>query len=220
LFSRAGYELSQGEYDAPAAADPDGGSTMAALNNSELLLSHVDGNGADFVTPLTPRSNSERITAISTIAADRVTAGELNELVVHNLGGSSQRGNVDQVQAIRANFPGLGWETGIAIAEIVPTGNGTWEASLRNGGVVAKRVRITGEQMVLLTASGEEIDSTSVTNQDAPDAAAGDDAGQVSGNGGDPVPVPGEMGSRSDEELLDLIDQASAELRRRAAAGN
>ena len=218
VFSRAGYELSQGEYDTGRSTGEDGTST-AALNNSELLLARADGNGADFVTPLTPRSNAQRITAISTIAADRVTAGELNELVVHQLGEASQRGNVDQVQAIRANFPGLGWETGIAVAEIVPTDDGTWEASLRNGGVVAKRVRITGEQMVLLTASGEEIDRTSTTNQDAPDAAAGDDAGQVSGNGGNLAPSP-EMVDRSNEELLDLIDQATAELRRRAAAGN
>jgi hypothetical protein len=212
VFNRAGYELSEGSYDTGKGGDGDGNS--AELNNSEFLLGHSDGDGYDFVTPLTSRSNSERITAVSTISADHVEAGKLNELVVHRLGDASQRGNVDQVEAIRANFPDLGWETGIAVAEIIPTGDGVWEASLRNGGVVAKRVRITGETLCVLTADGDELDCTSI---DSDDAAANEDVkDQDDTTSNEPTDTGGtDIETMTDEELVELIERSAAELRKR-----
>lgn len=198
LFSRAGYETSE-DLD----GDPNKG------NVAELLLARADGSGWDYVTPLTPRGKSFTVTALSVVPADRVTAGELNELTIHQL-PVAREGNQAVADRIKAAFPQLGWAAGLTLVEVIPTSDTTWAATLSNGRAVANRVElnsdgtlclqdVSGEQLSCVNSSGTAQEPTNATG-----AAPSETASQLS-----------DLSVLSDEELAQLaVDVANEQLLR------
>lgn len=201
VFGRAGFETSE-----DTDGDPNSG------NVSEILLAKKSG-GWDYVTPLTPRGKSFTVTALASVPADHVKAGELNPLVVHRL-AEPREGNQALADRVKAAFPQLGWAAGLQLVEVVPTSAGTWEASLVNGRAVANRVQVKADgAMCLLSAAGREISCVDASGSaQAPTDATGATPTSAS------VPASSDLDGLSDAELAQLALEVASEQLRRANA--
>lgn len=193
---RAGYRTT-----ADVDGDPNAG------NVSELLLARADGSGYDYVTPLTPPRGSTSIVAVSTIAADHVTDGELNELVIHQL-ETPRDGNETIDSTVRAAFPDLGWAAGLRLAEVLPLSPDKWVGTITTARAVVNRVTIsTDGEVCLQDMAGKQLRCKN-------GLADGDTSGGVDGSGSER-----EVEALTDEELIALQRRVAAEIERRLLEG-
>lgn len=184
IMSRAGFETSD-----DTDGDPNNG------NVSELLLESLDG-GWDYVTPLTPRGKSFTVTAVSVVPADRVTAGELNTMVVYKL-PSAREGNLALNDKVLATFRSrLAGSAGLQLVEIIPTSPTSWEGTITNGRAVVNRVSInTDGSLCLLSSLGKTLEC-------------------VDGSGVSENPLSGDFDETTvmNEQFSDLSSLSDAEL--------
>lgn len=193
LFGRVGWEL-----------------TETSDINSAGAAEYVLAASPDlrYVTPLTARRGSTAVSAISTLAPGEVVAGRAR-LRVHPL----EPVWVDPAaieDRIRSDFADLGNWQQFQLFELAPLDGDRWVASFGREQNLVYRVQGVGdlsEPPCLYAADGSEI-------------RCGPPSGGVSpepGEGGLPVPAPGELSRLSDAELGDLGRQVAEEAARRLA---
>ena len=131
--NRVGYEDTDSD-----AGDPNG------ENRAEFSMRGVSG-GSSYVTPLTPRGNSVSIIAEGTVASGSVTAGTLNDFVVHKL-AKTRVANGAAAQRIRGDYGDLPeWAAKMAVYEVTPASQDEWVASLGQNQDIAYRVRLAAD---------------------------------------------------------------------------
>lgn len=194
LLGTTGYTSTQGDGD------------VNQVNATNLLLDRADKSGYDFVTPLSPRGKSSSVVAVATVAANSVSYGVVNPMTVHTL-ATPREGTGAVNDRIKSAFPDLGWATGLKLSEVVPLSDTTWVATLANERSIAGRVRLTGNEVCLDNASGQQVKCI-----DAEGVAQG---GTGITNPG-PANVPSsDVSTLTDEQLADLATEVARETSRR-----
>lgn len=193
LFNRAGWELPDDEVNSG--------------NDSEFTLK--TNRGSVYATPLTGRGSATSISVISVVPA-KVRSGGLAPLTVHRLKPSwvSPKAIVDKIKADYQDIPN--WQN-IKVYEVVPTGPGSWVATLGTGQNILYRVSGTGnlkgeKATCLHRADGTVIRCGTLADRD------GRGVGTDYGSGGK---GKGDLSELTDEELADLQRRVTEEFERR-----
>lgn len=194
-----------------------------ADNRSEMLLPVSGSDMADYVTPLTLRGRGSSIGAVSHVAANTVTAGELNELVIHRL-PEPRKANSGVVDDIKSEFGDLpNWASGMTVFEITPQSPDRWVASLGLQQNVSYRALIDEDGGICLyRADGSFIRCGRVTDTDGYGPGV-----QIAPDTDDPYPIPGggvpadsDVTALTDDELADLAERVNTEVYRRLTAAD
>lgn len=198
LFSRAGYESTDGDDD-----DPNAG------NTTEFALRTADGKGGVYATPLTPKGSAQTIVALGVISSSSVKSGEWNTLTVHRYSKSRVPGST-VAQTLRGDYGDLPeWAAGMGIFEVTPLSQTQWVASLGQNQDVSYRVLVNANgSSCLERADGSKIRCGKATGPAGSPGAGGDNSSR-------PVAVPDsvtELDKLSDDELATLQRQLTDEL--------
>ena len=176
------------------------GDNTDETNISEFNLARTDGDGADFVTPLALAGQAQSISAVGVVASDENHAGQLNPYTVVTLAPARQA-NSAVIDRLRSDYGNLQeWAAGMQVYEIIPTGPGTWQATLGMPKAVIYRAEINA-------------DGTSCLYSARTGAKIG-----CSGDAGAPPPSTTDLSGLTDAELAQLLQQVAAEYQRRCEA--
>ncbi|WP_229402238.1 hypothetical protein [Micromonospora okii] len=191
-------------------------------NESEFTLRHRDGGGPSaYVTPLTPQGEASSVVAVSTVPTRHSGSG-LAPLTVHRL--SPTWSSPEAIVAlIKAEYRDVCCWNDDQVFEVVPTGGGTWTATV--GSPQSIRYRVEGRGQV----NGRE--ATCLKNADGTlvrcaYAAPGSpeeqelqrreqqkkEQEQKQRDGGT---APGDLTAYTDEQLAELDRRVSEEVGRR-----
>lgn len=203
MFSRAGYESTDGDE-----GDPNAG------NTTEFALRLKDSSEAAYVTPLTPKGSAQTIVAVGVTSSSTTTSGQWNTFEVHKLTEPRKPGStVDQ--RLRGDYGDLPeWAAGMKIFEITPLSQTQWVASLGQNQDVSYRVLVNADgSSCLQRADGSAIRCGKATGTSPADPTTGTSPGAT---------VPGsvtELEGMSDTELADLQRQLTDEILTRLNSG-
>lgn len=174
-----------------------------AGNTTELTMIAADGT-QEYVTPLTPRGSSQSMTAIASIPSTQDKPGRAPVTV--NTSPAMQSTSTITTSIKESSVHGdsawtTRWASGMTVYEVLPGRDGHWVASIGQGQAVSYRADIASDGSVTVTNA-----DTGQTSADSPtdDTALAPD--------GKP------LGQMSDAELLDRIDKATQELKKRQEA--
>lgn len=198
VFERVGYS-STGHDN----GDPN------RTNNGEFTLSPTKG-GAQYVTPVTRKGRGTAIVAVATLDADRATDGRLSPLSIHTL-PTPRNANSNVSSQIKGNYSELAWATpGFGIFEVVPTGPGTWIATVGLNQTITNRITVAADGTTCLqSATGTPIrcaNQPAKTGQQSP----------TTGTGSTPTAPVSDLSTLTDAQLADLGKRVSDEWVRRA----
>lgn len=140
-FATRGFAATD-ETTSAQAEEEDGtqGQDANQGNTSEFNLALVDG-GTSYVTPLRYLGRgTAKIVALSQVASDTATPGELNPLTVLVLPAEQQRlDNRTVEESIRTQHDNLGWASGLDVFEVAPIDGDTWVATIGMSRTVSYR---------------------------------------------------------------------------------
>ena len=201
--SRSGYDSTDGD-----AGDPNSG------NTTEYNLRLANGKGGAYVSPLTPKGQSQSITAVAAVSSTSVKAKEWNTLTVHRYGKDDvRRPGSAMAQAIKGDYGDLPeWAAGMDIFEITPVSSGEWVASLGQKQDILYRVRVEASgDSCLEYADGTKIRCGKVTGEGGNGVGV---ALQPEAGSSRPVTVPknDDLSALSNDDLAALQQQITEEL--------
>ena len=179
-------------------------SDNSEANVSEFNLQRADGSGDDFVTPLTLVGQSQSINAVGVVPSNVNEAGQLNPYQVLTLSPPRQA-NSAMDSRLRADYGYLqGWAAGMSVYEIVPTGADTWRATI-------------GQPKAIMYYAEIDADGTSClySVSDGSKIGCSGDAGQ----GTTTTPGGIDLTGMTDEQLVQLIQQAATQLQQNQQQG-
>jgi hypothetical protein len=186
FFGRAGWDTTDDDVNSG--------------NNSEFTLG-TDRGTTVYATPLRRRGSATSISVISTISA-AVDGGGLARFTVHRLRPSWVSASAIETR-IKADYQDIpNWQN-LRIFEIVPTSERTWVATIGNSQNVLYRVTGTGDLSGDNATCLQRADGTQIrcgTLADTDQRGVGTQYGDRDQPGG----VPDDVGSLSNEELLEL----------------
>lgn len=169
-------------------------------NYSEFTVVDADGK-SQYVTPLTPRGTSASLTAVVEVPAQQVDGKRYMKLNTSTdlPATSTIATNIRESSVSGDNSWTSRWAAGMTIYEVLPAQDGHWVASIGQGQAVSYRADISPEGVI------------DITNTETGQSSKGDDAEKpsVSVDGGKP------LAEMSEEELLQLIDEAVTELQQK-----
>jgi len=182
-------------------------SDNSETNVSEFNLARADGTGADFVTPLTLVGQSQSINAVGVVSSSSNKAGQLNPYRVLTLSPPRQA-NSAMDSRLRADYGNLqGWAAGMSVYEIVPTGPDMWRATI-------------GQPKAIMYYAQIGADGTSCLYSVTDDAKIGCSGENTTTQPGAPTTPGGvDLSSMTDEQLVQLIQQAAAQLQKNQETG-
>lgn len=196
----------------------DGGLDTNSGNDAEFTLAQGDDKQPVYVTPLTARGSATAISAISTLPA-RSGGTDLAKITVHKLSVPWLSPEAME-KRIRSDFQTLpNWQDR-SIYEIVPTGNSTWTATLGKSQNIQYRVTgrgdladVDGKPSTCLIdgASGKQLQCGSQIGVNGNGVGV-----QLEQQGTGQVPVSGDLGTYTPQQLADLSRRVNEELVRRA----
>lgn len=199
------YERPETTLEGLAQPNPDAG------NAGDFLMRRADGSGWDYVSALTPRGDAEQIVAIAVVDATSTEYGEVPEVTIHRLPQEKRRlsnREVDAVLRTRTFEREIPWEVGYEIFELTPIDGERWSVVI--GQDLEPRYRamvhpdgsgtlhdFAGELGKPIAASGLEVE---VDEEEAPADTPG---------------LPADIEDLEDEELIELLEAITDELRDR-----
>ena len=179
-------------------------SDNSEANVSEFNLQRTDGSGDDFVTPLTLVGQSQSINAVGVVASNVNQAGQLNPYQVLTLSPPRQA-NSAMDSRLRADYGYLqGWAAGMSVYEIVPTGPDTWRATI-------------GQPKAIMYYAEINADGTSCLYSVADQSKIGCSGEQSQGSPTTPGGI--DLTGMTDEQLVQLIQQAATQLQQNQQEG-
>ena len=190
MTGRAGFEDTSKDEE-----DPNG------ENRAEFSLGSEDGKTSYYVTPLTPRGASSNIVALGTVTSDaQVKAGELNPYTIYRYPSEEVRqANSSVATTITGDILAGYKSSGLKVFEVVPAEDGSWVASIGKEQSTLYRAVIAVGSITLYNESGDVVG----TNAKPVEGEEGDESAASTAK---------ELSEMSDEELVQLIKDASDEL--------
>lgn len=169
---------------------------------TEFTLITADGE-MQYVTPLTPRGTSQSMTAVSYVPAVQTKEGRQPIVVNTNpdLKSTSTIATTIKESSVNGdNAWTTRWASGMTIYEVLPAQEGHWAASIGQGQAVSYRADIDPDGKITVTNS----DTGQSSDKDSEEAEE-----SVTVDGGKP------LSEMTDEEVYDLIHEATDELEKR-----
>ena len=191
MTGRAGFEDTSKDEE-----DPNG------ENRAEFSLGSEDGKTSYYVTPLTPRGASSNIVALGTVTSDaQVKAGELNPYTIYRYPSEEVRqANSSVATTITGDILAGYKSSGLKVFEVVPAEDGSWVASIgKEQSTLYRAVIAVDGSITLYNESGDVVG----TNAKPVEGEEGDESAASTAK---------ELSEMSDEELVQLIKDASDEL--------
>lgn len=194
--SKYGYDLTDSDAEDANAGNP-----------SEFTMVSAGDGAMSYVSPLTPRGSSQSITALSLVPAVQDGQGRapLTVNAATDLPATSTLVTAIKESSVQGdNAWTTRWSAGMSVYEILPAKDGHWVASIGQGQAVSYRADISPEGQVTVVnaetgqSSGGAVESTE----------------SVTVDGGKP------LDQKTEAELVELIQQAAAELEKRQNTGN
>ena len=187
--SKYGFDLTNEDSEDSNAANP---SEFLLLDASEQLNQY-------YVTPLTPRGSSQSITAISEISASQSVSKQRNQVKINNSpdlpATSTLTTAIKESSVAGDNAWTTRWSAGMFVYEILPSQNGHFVASIGQGQAVSYRADIYPDG------------SVTVVNAETGQSSKFEPTNSVAGTS--------DLSELSREELLQLIEEAVEELKKR-----
>lgn len=172
----------------------------AETNTTEFNLERADGSGSDFVTPLTLVGQAQSINAVGVVPSGENHAGTLNPYRVIILSPPRQA-NSAVTDRLHADYGNLQeWAAGMRVYEIVPTGPGTWQATMGmpKAVIYVAKINADGTSCLFSAKDGTKIGCST-------------DAGTTPGTSVDTTDLAG----LTDAELAQLLQRVACEMGRR-----
>ena len=195
FFQKAGFESTEGDEEDVNSSNP-----------TEFGLLTTDKK-SQYVTPLTPRGDSNSIIALSTVNSTESTYGELNPLTVHRFETPKQATSTIASSIISSELSGYK-ANGLTVFEVVPSEDGSWTASIgKNQNILYRAIIQNAGDIVLKDKNGRTVSS------------GNDSEGKNNENGSQPSHVPSvgdkPLEEMSAKELKELADAITGELAKR-----
>lgn len=192
LFSRGGYETTDGDENSPNAG-----------NNKEFsLASIVDDYESHFVTPLTARGSSQNIVALGDVVSSDFTSGELNTYNVMKYPDGQAREAASTIadRIISEKFDG--YKAGqMSVFEVAPASEGRWVATIGRDQSIRYRAYIFPDGRIdLIDAQGKKENNP-----------AEDEGGEVSS-----IDTGIDFTNMSNDDIAKIVNDALRELTVRA----
>lgn len=202
--SRYGYDTTSKDDEDTNSENEEGN----VASNTEFTVI-TSGEDMEYVTPLNPRGSSQSLTAVSSVQATQTSDGRAPVVVNKNpdLPSTSTLATSIRESSINGDNQWTSrWASGMTIYEILPAQNGHWVASIGQGQAVSYRADIAPDGTIVVTNSDTGQKSGSDNDKESKDSVT-----KSSGK---------DLKDMSDEELYNLIHDATDELEERNNSSN
>ena len=185
-------------------------------NGSEFQLVDSDTKKVDYVTPISPRGESEAVVGLTVVNAKSFKPGVLNTIEVYLLDPDKpSKANSTKVQDLMNEYRNLlAFANGdVGIYEIIPGKDGSWVASIGSGqGTIYRAIFAADGIITLYNANGDEVSKTAINGE--PDAEPSENGG------GEEVPTDSngniDLSTLTPDQLRELGKDIIDELAKRA----
>lgn len=181
-------------------------------NAGEFNLRRADNSGDDYVTPLVMKGRGSAITAVGTVASNKVTAGQLNKYTINVL-PQARNANSAVASDLQSKWaPTVQWANlQLRVFEIAPTGPNTWTATLGKDKNILYRVTINPDSSsCLFDTKGNKLKCISASGEVTGDTASTDNKTTAPSTGS-----TSDITKMTDDQLIDLQQKINAEIANR-----